>query len=186
MSAYVVIKERGQYSSFSYVPLVVFSNEDDAYAYVNVLTTKQENQNKIASMRGELVKECDFIVQKVLVGNEQMLDEENCKINNEELQRACEWQNERNKQLAQEKLQLEAQHDTIAENFLDWWETGMHKNPAFDSVGRIRREGLIVQKYALKTLDERAMAWCHENKDKITYIPHAPRRASQDADRRCS
>ena len=170
MSAYAVIEESGEYSSFSYEPVAVFRKEEDAYAYAELLTTRLSKKKKIAALRCEWVQDCEYVVRNILDGDTITPGEEDNQLV-KELHDAQEWRAQKDIKDAEERIvkntELDAENEKRVFAFLDWWDTGMHLNRAFDSEGRKRADGPLVQKYALRTLDKRAMDWCSENKDSI-------------------
>lgn len=148
MSTYVIIKETGSYSGFRYKPIAVFTSEEAANEYVDVIEARQKKLDEIAKLQNKWFDDGIVNVVKEVATGEQIDDSEIDK----ELIEAREWRKQHDEKQAQED-------DVVANTFLDWWETGMHENPAWDSTGRIRVDGPIVKSYARRTNDARAWAW---------------------------
>lgn len=152
MFSYVIIKEIGSHSDFRYEPIAVFTSEEAANEYVNIIVSRQQKLDEIATLKNKWFDDgIVYIVQKVATGNTQMMQIDDSQIDND-LNEAREWRKKQDENEAQ-------QDKIIANQFLDWWETEMHKNPSFDSTEHIRSHTPIVKRYACRTNDVRAWAW---------------------------
>ena len=135
-----------------YEHIAVFTSEEAANEYVNVIEARHQKLDEIARLKNKWFDDgIVHVVRKVAAGDAQMMHIDDSEID-KELIEAREGRKQHDEKQAQED-------EVVANRFLDWWETGMHENPAWDSSGRIRVDGPIVKSYARRTNDARAWAW---------------------------
>jgi hypothetical protein len=169
---YVIVKEWGEYSGFDYKILGCYEREEDAIYAVQVLRYKDKVKNKIRSLRGEWVKQCDYEVRSIEYGSVP---------SHRDLEKAMKEidMEYRDAFMAAEKDHLEAKtakeeadakrfEDKAKEcaqqvaNFLAWWKRGKEGDPYFHEKKNAearRIKPILVKHLAYNSHDATAVEW---------------------------
>jgi hypothetical protein len=169
---YVIVKEWGEYSGFDYKIMDCYECEEDAVYAVQVLRYKNKVKNKLRSLQGRCMEQCDYEVRLVECGSvpshrdlEEAMKEIDAKYRDELM--AAEKEHIEAKK-AKEEADAKRLEEEVKEraqqvaDFLAWWKRGKDGDPYFHEkkYAESRRiRPILVKHLAYNSNDADAVEW---------------------------